>query len=497
MKVKRQQADGTIIEVEEDNTEVLTRIDAGVINSIKEQAAQRERIAKLEKDNNNVLSRLTAADETIKSYEETLIKLESELNKRRFNTGSGSFLESDALFNALPDDLKKWVPRVTGLRQGVVRAGDKDAFVRGASEVAFAKRDPVGYVAVGGWMQAHIKASLAQRKGKQDEAAKWIARADKLAEAMGGFEEEARAGLIEDTGSLGGYLVPTLLETVIGLVIKDNGVLRGAGATVVSMQTKTHQLPSLANDFSLTWHLEGNTMVDAAPAAPFSQTDLTAKRLDGLVSPTIELIQDNITNLMGFIFNHLLAMSARAEDIQGLEGDGTVFTGLFSVAGINSVAGSSAAITWQKWIKAAYAGEHAQTIDGGSYFCHPWVVRDLITTGIVNSGTDGFAMMGGVMINLSPAGSIQPTSIGGKSVYTTSAISRLRNGAPGVETTVYHGRPEYIIIGDRMGTAFEANPWSETEWKSGKISLRFLRRVGICIWVPAYFTKLTAITVAA
>jgi HK97 family phage major capsid protein len=98
------------------------------------------------------------------------------------------------------------------------------------------------------------------------------------------------------------------------------------------------------------------------------------------------------------------------------------------------------------------------------------------------------------MITLSPAGNFAPTTIGGKSVFQTSVISRVRNTD---ETTVYHGNPAYIVIGDRMGTTFEANPFSETEWKKGQISLRLLRRVGILIWVPGYFTKLTAVEVTA
>ena len=482
----------------ETETDVLTRVDGKLNDILAGQRLLDEWKKKQEETGAALVKRITDHDETLKGQTDALTAIKADFGKKRFDTGrtSAGIVEADALLNALPEDMRAWIPRVKALRGGealgLVPGSDA---VRAHASAAIAQRDPICYVGIAAWFRCQIKASLATRSGRPDVAQKWTEQGDKIAEALGGIAAESKAALQEDTDSEGGYLVPTILEAVIGWIMKDSSVVRRAGPTIVQMSTKTHQLPSLANDFSVSWTSEEGTITDAAPAVPFSQGNLTAKKQTGLVTPSIELIQDSPINIMDFILTHLLSIVGREEDGQVLEGDGTVFSGLFSVAGTNSVAGGSAAVTWPKFVQAAYKGEHASTVDGGVYFTHPWIVRDLITTPLTDA-TNNIAMPSGVTITLSPSGNIAPTIIGGKNVFTTSKISRIR-GAGTNETTVYHGNPAYIVIGDRMGTTFEANPFSEAEWKKGQISLRLLRRVGILIWVPAYFTKLTAVTVAA
>lgn len=478
--------------------ETLERVDGKLGEVLENQKALDAWKAKQEELRKGLEDKITANTDAVKTQADTLTKIESDFKKRRFDTGrtASGIVESDALLSALPDDMKAWIPRVKALRGGdALGLIPGDEAVRSHGSAALAQKDPICYVGIAAWLRSRIKAALAQRGNRPDVAQKWTEQGDKIAEALGGIAAESKAALQEDTDSEGGYLVPTILEAVIGWIMKDSSVVRRAGPTIVQMTTKTHQLPSLANDFSVSWTSEEGTITDAAPSAPFSSGNLSAKKQTGLVTPSIELIQDSPINLMDFILTHLMSIVGRGEDAQALEGDGTVFSGLFSVAGTNSVAHGGGNITWPNWVKAAYAGEHASTIDGGVYFQHPWVTRDLITTG-VEGPTDnkGFALPGGVMVSLAPAGSLRPTTIGTKPVFESSVISRVRNTD---ETTVYHGNPAYIVIGDRMGTTFEANPFSETEWKKGQISLRLLRRVGILIWVPGYFTKLTAVQVSA
>lgn len=480
------------------DTQLLDRVDGKLTEILAGQHILDEWKKKQEDLVGALTRKITDHDDGLKAQKDALTTIESEFKKRRFDTGRGvsGIVESDALLNALPDEMRAWIPRVKVLRGGesLGLMPGSDA-IRSHGSAALAQRDPICYVGIASWIRCQIKAALATKAGRPDQAQKWTEQGDKISEALGGIAPESKAALQEDTDSEGGYLIPTILESVIGWLMKDASVVRRAGPTIIQMATKTHTLPSLASDFTVSWTSEEGTITDAAPAAPFSSGNLTAKKQTGLVTPSIELIQDSPINIMDFLLTHLLSIVGRGEDTQALEGDGTVFSGLFSASGLNSVAGGSAAITWPNFVKAAYAGEHASTIDGGVYFCHPWIVRDLITTPLQDA-TNNIAMPSGVTITLAPSGNFSPTLIGGKSVFPTSAISRVRGGGTN-ETTVYHGNPAYIVIGDRMGTTFEANPWSETEWKKGQISLRLLRRVGMLVWVPAYFTKLTAVTVAA
>ena len=428
--------------------------------------------------------RLEAAESNLKAKDAALHELEVKADSIRF-THDGT----DELRNALPEDLKAWIPRVKAIDGGDPFTIEHDGGVqRFRSAVArLVKSDPVRATAFAGWVQAHIKAALAHQRHSSADAEKWRKRADDIAKALGGIDAETKAALQEDTDTEGGYLTPTIIEAMIGWLVKDNSVARSAGCSILQMRSALHQLPSLANDFTVAWTDEEGTITGGVPAAPFSQAQLRAKKQTSLGTASIELIQDNIVNLLGFVFQHWMTIVGRAEDLQVFEGDGTVFTGLFSATGTVSVsaggnaAASGVAPTFSDLISLIFGGEHQSTIDGGVIFAHTWFARDLIKA---TTGTAGSIYLPFIANRLP-----NPSSLAGVPYFPTSVISRIRSSATN-ESVAYHGNPAYIVIGDRMGTTFEINPWSENEWKKGQISMRLMRRVGITIWVPGYFTKL-------
>lgn len=466
----------------------LEGILAGQALAAESEKKAAERLKAIEESGKKQAEAIAAHDGRLKSQEDHLVKVEQALNTKRLNTGGGPTTEPDALRNALPDDLKAWLPRVAGLQSAGALHGADGTIVspgRSAGFARMAQSDPVRYVAVGGWFQARIKATIFAQRGMGAKAEAWNKRAEDLAEAMGGFDVQAKAALQEDTNSEGGYLVPTVTEAMIGWLMKEASVVRQAGATVMTMTTKTHQLPTLANDFTVTWEAEEATVDDSGPAAPFGQGNLTAKKMSGLVTVSLELVQDNIIGLMDFVMTHLLMIMGREEDAQALEGDGTVFSGLFSVSGTNSVAGGSNALSEDELRKLIYGGTHATTLERGKIFAHPWIMRDAIGLAI-SSGSPWFATVFGQ----DQQGNARPRNIWGVPAYLTSVISKVRTAN---DTTAYHGDPSYIVIGDRMGTQFDVDPYGL--FTTAQIRLRILRRTGILIWVPAYFTKLTAVTV--
>lgn len=459
------------------------------------QQDQKKRLESVEAKQAENLKRIEQHDAGLKAEKDAREKLEADFNKRRLNTGGGDTTEPDALRNALPDDLKRWIPHVRTLKAGEAFADGHGLIQRRSSASAkLAQRDPALYIAIGGWMQAHIKRQIAAQKGEGKVAEKWTKRIEELELALEGSPElvQQRAALAEGTDATGGYIVPTITEAMIGWLMKEASVVRAAGATIIQMTTQTHELPSLANDFTVTWDAEAATIADSAPASPLGSATLTAKRENGLVTISLELVQDNIINLMDFLMTHLIQQLGRKEDEQALEGDGTVFTGLFSVSGTNSVnnngaaAGSGVTVTLASWLAMMYGGEHQSTLDNAVTFCHPWVIRDLMQTTIASGTLPVLPFLG--------ANEARPRNILGEPVHPTSVILRNRSGATN-ETAAYHGDPQYIVIGDRMATQFDVNPWSETEFKKGQVLLRVLRRVGIVIWVPKYFTKLLNIEV--
>ena len=461
-------------------TEVLAKIDRGLEQMIGSQAEVAERVKQLEASNTALTARALAADEKLKTQDAWIAEVQKDATRKRFGTGvAGS---GDALLEALPDDLRAWIPRVRAVIGEPGQAGLHQRTVR------FAGTDPVMFTATGGFFCARIQAALAMRNGKPQDAQRWNERAEKLAEAMGGYSIEQKVALQEDVAVEGGNLVPTVTEAQIGWLMKEASVVRASGPTMVQMTTKTHNLPSLNQDFTSSWVSEEGTIADSVPAGTiFNSGALTANKNASLVTMSVELVQDNIINLMDFVLTHLLQQAGRAEDVQVLEGTGSPFTGLFSVAGTNSVAGGSNALSEDEIRKLIFGGEHWTTTEMGVVFCHPFIVRDAMgfTTGTAGSIWSPYIFgAGGV-------GTI-PTNFFGVRVYPTSTI--LRNRGTGTnETTAYFGRPTAIVIGERMGTTFDVDPYGL--FTTAQVRLRMLRRVAVLIWIPAYFTKLTAVIV--
>jgi HK97 family phage major capsid protein len=466
--------------------EVMESIDANLATMVGGLGEVRERLGALTAEHGEALARIKILDETVKTQDEKIAEIEANHNKVRLNTGLGTFGETDALLNAMPDSLKKWIPRVAALQPGKILGlpgGDGNVFMRTPAMARIAQADPVKYVAAGGWFQLRIKAFCAIQQGNPEKAQAYNAAALELAEKLGGADPQAKAALQEDTDAEGGFLVPTVTEAMIGVLLKEAAVVRRAGPTIIQMTTKTHTLPT-GSDFTGGWVTEEGTIADAAPASPFGSGNLVAKKRAGIVTASLELLQDNIVALMDFIMSRLVEDNGRAEDAQALEGDGTVFTGLFSASGVNSVAGGGAVADPDLFLDMIYKGEHASTIESGVVFTHPWPIRDLLKATKTENPVFRFLFQGTTDARVD--------RIAGVDLFKTSVISRLRGGSSD-ESTMYFGDPRWIVIGDRMATEFVVNPWGDTSFAAAQVKLRMIRREGILIWVPEYFTKYTAI----
>lgn len=472
----------------------LETIERGIEGVQASQKSLEEKAVAAEQEREQILTTIKGHDERLTSGEETLQALEKAVEKARFGTGVG-LSEPDSLRNALPERVRNWIGPVQASRgyQAIARSAGPNTPLS----------DPVIVTASLAWMQARINAVLQIQRGNPERARAWNDEAESIESVLQKLAPpnlRVKADLQEDIAAEGGNLVPTVTEAVIGWLVKEASIVRQAGPTVVTMTTKTHNLPTLANDFSVSWTAEEGTITDAAPASPFGSGTLTAKKQTGLVTVSNELLQDNIVNLMDFVMTHLTQQIGRAEDTQALEGDGTTFTGLFAASGVNAVAGGANALSFDEIVKLIYGGEHQSTIDGGVIFAHPWIMRDALQLTTGATGTPWLVMPS---VN-AQGGPAQPRNLLGVPFFPTSVISRVRGG--GDETTAYHGNPRYMIIGDRLGTNFLVNPYGGkltegtpniSSFEKDQVVLRLTRRVGILIWVPAYFTKLTAVAVAA
>ena len=461
--------------------DLLSSVDGRLASMIEGQETLTKRLDTIESGRKDVLDKLTSHDDTLQKSEDWIKEIQANHNKVRLNAGAasgGSFVERDALLGAMDDTLKSWIPRVAMAHGGdPVSLPDGSVGTRSFACATLAQKDPVLYTAVGGWFQARIKSSYCAIRGRGAEAEKWNTRADRLAEALGGIQTKDNLEVTTDAD--GGYLVPTVTESMLAWLAKDASTIRKSGASIVQMSTMTHELPSLASDFNVQWKAENVTATDSAPADAFGSGNLTAEKQTGLVTVSIELIQDNIVNLMDFVMQHLMNMVGQAEDTAMFQGT-TPFSSMDNAITTYVVAKTPAVAAVADLINLMYKTENAVTVDSGVFYAHPWVVRDVIKAGLASGNAAVLGMMLGSGV---PSRAVR--NLFGAPCYSSANISRT-SGA-GTESFVYYGPPQYLVVGDRMGTTFDVNPWAGTEFKQGQVLLRLLRRVGFLVWYEKAF----------
>jgi HK97 family phage major capsid protein len=418
-------------------------------------------------------AKVLALQTDLKSAREHSEKLEADFNARRFNGGV------DELKNAIPDEHRSQIDVVRLSATVDERLNPTLANTNAIEQLK--KDDPIKYVACASWLHSRLMRAVSQTRSDAQGIVKYHERAEKLGALLGQVDKAALA----ETTNVGAEFVPTIVEALIGRVIKDNSVVRRSGPTTVQMTSQTHNLPRLDTNFSQFWTAEGASISDSAPTTYFSSVALTAKKNTGLATASIEVLQDSIVNINDFFLVHLGEMMGRAEDQQGLEGTGTVFTGLGSATGVNSVAGTSVGITLSTLMATAYKAEDESTRDGGVWFSHPWVVRDALQ---LTTGTAGTPWL--PLIPFQNQG--RTKDLLGFPVFATSVIAR--SATTTSTTTLYFGNPKGIVFGDRMGTMFDVDPYGL--FTTAQVRLRVIRRTGIAVWVPPRFTKATFIAVS-
>jgi len=297
-----------------------------------------------------------------------------------------------------------------------------------------------------------------------------------------------KVALQEDTSTEGGHLVPTEIDRVIHRLPVEDEVV-GPICKHIKMGSKLMDLPTMAAAPTVSIVAEEGTIPDSTPANPFGKLTLTAKKISGFFTISEELVNDAAPDVIGeFVVQETALALAKARDLQALEGDGVGlnFTGLFSAAGTNVVAGGSAAITYAKLIDAMFKlPSRALNNPGLSWVMSQKLWRDIVKLTDV-SGWPIFAPAGGQTLATS-------RSIHGVPVRLTDQISTVRGGGSN-ETTLYIGGFGYgLVYGDRQLMEMRIDPW--TRMDTAQLRIRLMERTAIGVVRPDAFTKLTAITI--
>jgi HK97 family phage major capsid protein len=443
--------------------------------AITKMAEETGKAVKLVEDTGIKMAELVAKFNT---HEEWKADLEKKLADKRISLHGG-----DNVLAAIPDSHKKFLKNA----EVTCEQYKSDRIPVGQPSGIMFPKDPILKTAASIWLQGHLL--------KLTQPAEFMRRIEwhsKLEEAMG-FGPVEKASMNEGTAGLGGNLVPTIVESEILRLVADNSLLRPL-VRKVPMTTKTHAYPTRANAFTAAVIAEEGSITDSAPATPFGQSNLTAKKLACFATVSGELLQDNVVLLADFLAQEFAEQIGRLEDQQALEGDGTNFTGVIGAAGVNSlVSGTNGEVLyWNKLAEVPWTANEASSRQGAYWFFGPKMMKVL-----VKSRTDAVSAAdnAGLPIFVSPStgiGQPAPLSILGFPYVIHSGLrTDITRGTGTALVNAYFGPPQTIIFGDLLGFSIDLNPWSK--FQTFQIDIRGLKRTGILVALGAAWTKYIAI----
>lgn len=406
--------------------------------------------------------------------------------ERKFADKRGNLRGGDNVLESVPDQYRA-VIRTADVAVQQYKSGKREP---GSPSACMFAEDAVLKGASALWLQNHL-----YKLTNPTEFMRRAAWHDKLELALG-FGPVEKAAMSELSAGVGGNLVPTIVEAEILRLIADNSIMRPI-VRKVPMTTKTHAYPTRNGVFSAAIIVEEGSITDSAPATPFNQSSLTAKKLGCFATVSGELLQDNVVLLADYLATEFSEQIGRLEDMQALEGDGTGnnFTGVFAAAGVNSVTSGANGfeLSWTKLASVPYTALEMASRVGARWFLPPAIMTRLITT----RADSGFAAgdNAGLVLFLPTQegfGSGVPPGLIGYPYAVHSGI--LTNRAVGTgtnRTSMYFGPPNTIIFGDLLGFSIDLNPWSK--FSTFQIDIRGVKRTGILVAVPTAWTKYTAI----
>lgn len=307
-----------------------------------------------------------------------------------------------------------------------------------------------------------------------------------------------RIALEEGVAAEGGDLVPTPFESVVLRLAEDASVVRGL-ATRVPMTAVTHQVP--ARDTAPTAAIidEEATIPDAWSSGPFSQKNLTAKKIGCLTDVSGELAQDNSVLLMQLLALYFGEAVGLEEDSQALEGTGagSNFTGLVAEANVNEVTNGAngSAPTYAKLVEQVYKAVKRASRSGATWVMHPTVLEKIVG---LEDGSGNPVLQRNDVARVLSANIVGPGfgegTILGYPVYTSDQIAINRTvGTSNDCSNIYFGPFGMfnMIFGNLRG--FEIDSSDAPGFKTWQITVRGFERLGILVGVGSAFTKQTGV----
>lgn len=310
-------------------------------------------------------------------------------------------------------------------------------------------------------------------------------------------KETARAivgkAMTESADTAGGHLVPEEFRSEIVRLAEDFGLIRKQ-ARMVPMKREVLKLPKVTASVTVYWPGETNAGTESKPT--LGLVTLTAKTLVGLTPVTNELLEDADVDVIDLLVELFAEAIAGEEDKQALRGTGAPFTGVLSVAGVNTVTMGTGE-TGFEYVNADHlrdlvAGVKTLALSGAGFYMHRsvWGVVQKIKDA---SGQYLVTAPNPVMTGDASKASGVVGYIWGYPVYLSEKMPSLTETAAETKFVVF-GNPKFIYLGDRkqmtIAISEDATIGDTNLFESNMSAVRITERIAMEVALPSAFAVL-------
>lgn len=306
------------------------------------------------------------------------------------------------------------------------------------------------------------------------------------------WEAITKTALSEGAAASGATLVPTIVEADLIRQIKDASTLYPL-ARQFQMTKAVHDVPSESTACTVNWVAEAGTLTAGEPN--LSKKTLTAKKLVGRATMSIELVEDSNVGLLAYLLEVFTEKMGGELDKQSVLGDGSqpAITGIDNTANINVVSSSATAagrnLTWQLLVNTFTAAGESSQIQRGYWIMSPKGYA--VCLGLTDSTGQPIVRFG--QAEGAPAGTLigRPILFSNRWGGAPSGVTATLDDSTNTNTKIIYGVPSSLLFGTRMGMRWEVT--DQVNWANFQMDARLVGRFGIVVGVPADFNRLTKV----
>ncbi len=284
--------------------------------------------------------------------------------------------------------------------------------------------------------------------------------------------------MVEGTGNVGGFLVPTQYETEILMFSRLKSFALNE-CRIWPMASEVMLVPREDQRVSVAWKSEGEAAAQTNPV--FGQVQLIARKLTSYAQVTNELLQDSFVDIVSYLTELFAWATGQELDNQVLNGTGNPVSGIFVASGVHSVvmpSGSSgfSDISADDFVKMMDTIDQ-QAEDNCKFYFHK------NTLNLIRQLKDKFGQY-----LFGPLSGPVPNDLWSYPYVRTPKAPALSDSTASKAFAVF-GNMRYFILGRRMqGITLDVDPWGK--FLENETRFRILHRWGLAVGKADAFCKL-------